>query len=656
MKSLRTPALIFLAALAAYWPSLRGGLVWDDDAHVTAPALRSLHGLWRIWFDLGATQQYYPLLHSAFWVEHRLWGGNVLGYHLVNLFLHALAACLVVLIVRKLALPGAWLAGLIFALHPVCVEAVAWISEQKSTLSAVFYLAAALVYLQYDESHKRKYYFGASALFVLALLSKSVTATLPAALLLIFWWKRGRLDLRRDVRPLAPWFALGITAGLFTAYVERTYIGAQGTQFSLSFAQHIVLAGRIICFYAVKLVWPQTLIFTYPRWTIDPTEWQQWLYPVVVLCIAAVLFLTRALRPLLVAFLYFAGTLFPVLGFFHVYPFVFSWVADHFQYLASLGIIVPLGCMLAIAADRLGQPAKTALPAVLLIMLALLTLRQTGMYRDRETLYRATIARNPDSWMAHNNLAAALMSKPGQLRSAIMECQEALRIYPENAAAHNNLGDGLARLPGGIPRAIAEFQSAIRLQPTLAQAHQNLGNALMRIPGRAPEAIAELQAAVKLRPYMANIHNDLGVVYMQLPDHVQDAVSEFEAALRIDSGDAQAHANLGSVLARIPERRDQAMAEFRAAMEIDPRDPYVHDSLGVALAQMPGHLPDAVKEFRTAAELKPDDAEAHNNLGRALSQMPGRMPDALAEYRAALRLRPDYTQAQINLEAALHNQ
>jgi hypothetical protein len=177
---------IFAAALAAYWPALRGGFIWDDNFHVTPPALRSLHGLWRIWFDLGATQQYYPLLHSAFWFEHRLWGDAVLGYHLANLTQHALAACLVVLIVRRLALPGAWLAGLIFALHPVCVEAVAWISEQKSTLSAVFYLASALVYLRFDQTRRKPHYLWALGLFVLALLSKTVTATLPAALLVIF--------------------------------------------------------------------------------------------------------------------------------------------------------------------------------------------------------------------------------------------------------------------------------------------------------------------------------------------------------------------------------------------------------------------------------------------------------------------------------------
>src|SRR5271157_527348 len=194
-----TAALILGLTLACYWPALRGELVWDDDAHVTRPEIRSVAGLWQIWSDLHATQQYYPLLHSAFWIEHRLWGDAPLGYHLINVLLHAAAACLLVLILRRLRVAGAWLAGLLFAVHPVCVESVAWISEQKNTLSLVFYLLAALAYLRFDRGRRRKWYALALGLFVLALLSKSVTAMLPGALLLVLFWRRGRLSWRRDV-------------------------------------------------------------------------------------------------------------------------------------------------------------------------------------------------------------------------------------------------------------------------------------------------------------------------------------------------------------------------------------------------------------------------------------------------------------------------
>src|SRR5215469_7094514 len=166
-----TGAALLTAAVLAYLPALHGALLWDDDHHVTSPELQSIHGLWRIWFDPGATQQYYPLLHSAFWIEHRLWGGWMPGYHIVNVLLHAAAAWLVIAIVRRLGIRGATLAGFLFALHPVCVESVAWISEQKTTLAAVFYLSAALFYLRFHRTGSRRHYAVAIGLFVLALLT-----------------------------------------------------------------------------------------------------------------------------------------------------------------------------------------------------------------------------------------------------------------------------------------------------------------------------------------------------------------------------------------------------------------------------------------------------------------------------------------------------
>jgi protein O-mannosyl-transferase len=658
----RVQSLAWLAipivVLAAYWPALRGGLLWDDPAHVTAPALQSLHGLWRIWFSLSATQQYYPLLHSAFWIEHRLWGDAVLGYHLANLAQHALAACLVVLIVRRLELPGAWLAGMVFALHPVCVEAVAWISEQKSTLSAVFYLSSAFTYLGFDRTRRRSSYLWALALFILALLTKTVTATLPIALLVIFWWQRGRLGVRRDVRPLVPWIALGAAAGLFTAWVERTIIGAQGPAYALSVIQRCLLAGRAIWFYATKVLWPANLMFSYPRWKIDPTQWQQWLYPAAILALAILLLvgqarsLRRPLRPTVASLLIYVVTLFPVLGFFNIYPFLFSYVADHFQYLATLALIVPVCSVIAPFISHLGKPADVALPAVLLAILGILTWRQSGNYRDAETIYRATLARNPTSWLAHNNLGVALLDKPGHLAEAKTEYQAALELNPDDAEAHNNLGNALARMPGRLPEAIREFEIAIRLEPRLAQAHQNLGNALARNPKRLMDGIAQFEVAIQLKPDDPQMRNDLGVTLLEAPGHLSDAIAQFQDALKISPADVQIRTNLGNALSQIPGRRPEAVAQFQAILRSEPNNPQAHNALAVTLAQMPGRLSDAVAEFQAALRSEPNFAEAHNNLGRALSQMPGRLPEAIAEYQAALQIKPDYAQARANLDAA----
>ena len=646
-------ASILAAVMAVYWPALRGGLLWDDTAHITAPALQSLHGLWRIWFSLGATQQYYPLLHSAFWIEHRLWGDAVLGYHLVNLAQHALGACLVVAIVRRLKLPGAWLAGMVFALHPVCVEAVAWISEQKSTLSAVFYLSSAYIYLGFDRTRRRSSYLWALALFILALLTKTVTATLPAALLVIFWWPRGRLDWRRDIRPLVPWIGLGADDGLYTAWVERTLIGAQGAAYALTITQRFLLAGRAIWFYAAKLLWPANLIFSYPRWKLDPAVPWQYVYPMgVIAVVIGLCLLARRHRGPLAAMLLFAGTLFPALGFFNIYPFLFSYVADHFQYLASLALIVPLSYALVSFVTRLGRPADVVLPAVLLAILATLSWRQAGTYRDTETLYRATLLRNPASWLAHNNLGVALLEKPGHLAEARTEYQAVLALKPDDAEAHNNLGNALARMPGRLPEAIREFEIAIKLEPRLAQAHQNLGNALARNPQRIADSIAQFKIALQLKPDDPQIRNNLGVTMLESPGHISDAITQFQDALKVSPRDAQIRTNLGNALSQVPERRPEAIAQFQAILRSEPNNPQAHNSLAITLAQMPGRLPDAIAEFQAALRADPRFAEAHNNLGRALSRLPGRMPEAIAEYRAALQIKPDYAQARANLEAA----
>jgi hypothetical protein len=351
--------LILLATVVSYWPALNGGFVWDDDAYVPKPAMQSIDGLRRIWLEPGATLQYYPLLYSSFWIQHRVWGDATTGYHAVSLILHLAAVILVFLILRALEIPGALLAAGIFAVHPVHVESVAWISEQKNTMSGALYLAAVLAYLRVDASRVEagkpspwRPYLLSLAFFVLSLLTKTVTATLPTALLVVFWWKRGTLN-RRDVLPLVPFFVAGISAGLFSAYAERFLVGATGADYELSVVQRCLLAGRVIWFYLYKLIWPVNLSFSYRKWEIDPANWSDWLYLTGVVAVALVLWKARhRSRAPLAGFLFFVGTLFPVLGFLNVYPFVYSYVADHFQYLASLGVITLGASALSVAWER----------------------------------------------------------------------------------------------------------------------------------------------------------------------------------------------------------------------------------------------------------------------------------------------------------------
>ncbi|HOW19171.1 MAG TPA: O-GlcNAc transferase, partial [Phycisphaerae bacterium] len=333
---------LLLLALAVYIPAMRGGFVWDDDDYVTENrTLRSLDGLGRIWFDIRATPQYYPLVFTSFWLEYHLWDSRPGGYHVVNILLHGTSAVLLWLVLRRLAVPGAWFAAAVFAVHPVHVESVAWITERKNVLSGVFYLSAALVWLRFAgldcpraaEPRRRSLYAIGLFLFACALLSKSVTASLPAALLLVLWWKRGRIA-RGDFLPLVPFFALGAVMGLITAWVERHHVGAEGAEWALSAAERCLIAGRALWFYAAKLIWPVRLTFIYPRWPIDSGVWWQYLYPIAAVAAIGLLWgLRRRIgRGPLVAVLFFAITLAPALGFFDVYPMRYSFVADHFQY------------------------------------------------------------------------------------------------------------------------------------------------------------------------------------------------------------------------------------------------------------------------------------------------------------------------------------
>ena len=630
-------AVLLAAVVVVYQPAWQGRLIWDDNKHVTRPDLRSWQGLGRIWFDLNATQQYYPLLHSAFWIEHRLWGDATLGYHLVNILLHATAAVLAALILRRLRIPGAYLAAAVFALHPVQVESVAWITEQKNTLSAVFYLAAMLTYLRFDQTRKMPLYFGALGLFVLGLLSKTVTATLPAALLVIFWWQRGRLSWRRDVLPLVPFFAIGAAAGALTAWVERKLIGAEGAAFDLTLVERCLMAGRAIWFYLGKLLWPSNLLFIYPRWQISQVIWWQYLFPLAALLLLIALWaLRRRWRGPLAGLLYFVGTLFPVLGFFNVFPFIYSFVADHFQYLASLGVItlVSAGAALLLTRWRLwNRPAGYAICLVLLAILAGLTWRQSRMYADIETLYQTTIDRNPECWMARNNLGTILLER-GQVDEAVALFRKALEIKPRYVDAYNNLGVAFVK-QARFEEAVSEYRRALEIEPHDATAHVNLGIALYQ-QGRLPEAVAEYRTALQINPLSAEAHNNLGKA-LTAQEKIDEAMIECRKALSIRPDYADAHNNAGLILS-YQGRESEAVAEYQAALGIAPEFPEAHNNLGNAwMAQ--ARLDEAAAEYRKALAIKPDYAEARYNLGILLSRH-GRVPEAIGEWRELVRLQP----------------
>jgi hypothetical protein len=522
-------ALLVLITLAAYLPALGNGYIWDDDMYVTAnQTLHSAEGLRQIWFQRGATVQYYPLVFTSFWVEYQLWQLQPFGYHLVNVLLHGAGVVLLWLVLRRLSVPGAYLAAAVFALHPVHVESVAWITERKNVLSGFFYLAAFLAYLRFTPLDSARptwvrhwrYYGLAFALFLCALLSKSVTGSLPAAIALAIWWKRDRLTAR-DLLPLAPMLLVGVLMGCHTSWMEKHRVGAQGMDWSLPVIERLLIAGRAVWFYLGKLLWPSKLTFIYPRWLIAPERPWQYVFWVsaVAVPITAWLLRKRVGKAPLAAVLFFGGTLLPALGFVNLFPMLYSFVADHFQYLASIGPIALLVGVLAVFAEqlrvRLAAAKMRMLPAravpvaaylsavVLLIVLGRLTWGQCAIYKSEETLWRDTIAKNPRAAMAKLNLGNILVEQR-KLDEAITLFREVTEMDPRGippiilARGYNNLGNTVG-LKGDFTQAVEQYRQALRVHPGYVNAHYGLGWALSNL-GRTDEAIAEYRRTLEMNP------------------------------------------------------------------------------------------------------------------------------------------------------------
>jgi tetratricopeptide (TPR) repeat protein len=634
---------LLAATLAAYRPAWHGQPVWDDDGHITRPDLREAAGLRRIWLSPGATQQYYPVTHTAFWVQHRLWGANTLGYHIVNIVLHAVSAFLVFLIMRRVRAPGAVLAAFVFALHPIHVESVAWMTELKNTLSGALYLGAAWLYLRFDETRGRRWYGGATALFVLALLSKTVTATLPIALLIVAWWQRGPLSWKRDALPLVPWVAAGAAAGLTTAAFERSFIGAEGADFEVAAIERVLVAGRAIWFYLAKLVWPADVSFNYPRWNVNAGEAWQYVFPlgIVALMAAAWWYRSRSRAPL-AALLHFVVSLTPALGFVSVYPFRFSFVADHFVYLPSIGVIAVAAAAVASwsrgSAGARSASARLAAIAILVIPLAVLTWRHSRQFADAETLYRTTLERSPDSWLARNNLAALLLNGPiDDVREAADHLRVSLRLRHDNPVGHYNLGLALQRL-GRHDEAIASFETALTqsigvdarsaegvrsagLQPgdqldgnpiRLGQIHRYLGKSLIAA-GRGEDGIDALTRAIALDPTATTSYVELGIAHVQ-SGALSDALAQFQRAQELEPGNADHYTNIGGVLLQL-RRYEEAAAQLQEAVRLAPRHLDASFNLGLAYEGQ-GRADLAAAAYRYVLQLDPDHRQARTNLNR----------------------------------------
>jgi protein O-mannosyl-transferase len=639
--------LVVLATLA-HGRSVMNQFIWDDDFYVTDnKTLRSLDGLRQIWFEPTATPQYYPLVHTTYWIEYRLWGLRPAGYHAVNVALHAAAGVALWQVLTVLAVPAAWWAAALFAVHPVGVESVAWVTERKNTLSLVLTLVAAWCWLRYrfgsgpvtdpphdrpDVHSRRTWLAAAVGLFALALLSKTVAAMLVGVLAVIVWWKTGTIR-RTDILGLLPMVAIGLPLALFTIWLEKHHVGAADIDWNLSFADRLLIAGRAMAFYASKLAWPTSLAFFYPRWDIDTRVAWQWLFPAAFLGGLAAAWRSRQTigrAPAAVMAMYACG-LFPALGFFDVYPFKYSFVADHFQYHAMPVLVAAAaaGTTLVVTSRHLQQ----LLGGGVIALLAVASFLRCGVFFDLETLYRDTLAKNPACSAAAHNLGMLYLSQGRQ-----REAEPLLRHGATNAPFPDEQSRSLSSLAllalrrGQADAAVELATEAVRIDSTrrsrgtLALAHVRRGR---REEAQKLMATAADDPSQEMRLAMAEA---------ALQDKDLDAAQQLLAVF-IDR-DAKAERNEALLEAGIALAMYSYPAEAERLLALIDGDPPVMAKAkvnsGICRA-MRGEWAAAIEAFREAVRLEPRSAEAHGNLAKALAAL-GRRDEALAEFRLAKQL------------------
>jgi len=605
-------ATLLTVVFAAYRPAAGGAFLWDDDDYVALnPDLRSARGLADIWLHPTHSPQYYPLTFTTFWIEYQLWGDQPRGYHEINVLLHAACALLVWRLLRALEIRGAFLATMIFAIHPVMVESVAWITERKNTLSLLFALSSLLTYLRFvnanleaPASRRRWLYALSLALFACALASKTVTATLPAAILLILWWKDRRS--RRTAVGLIPFVLLGIVAGVTTAVIERHHVGAAGPEWNFSPAQRFLIASRAVCFYTAKLLWPSNLSFVYSRWHINPTDVVPWLFPTALLAPLIALFVIRRRigRGPLVAALLFVVTLAPALGLVNVYPMRYTFAADHYQYHAAIvliALIVSVATTLFAKLPPRRQPVAVAAAVTLLAILFTLTWQRSQVYRTPQSLWADTVHKSPDSWMAWLNLGHALRARrPPDLAAADDACTHAASLGPDIADTHLGLAQ-LAIDQGRYPEAIHELERVLALEPTSAVACNTMGFCLRKTTGPAA-ALPWFEKSISIRPrYWPGQFN----VALALKDagQIAPAAAAFERAIEIDPTAAEQFFHLADCYRRLgkPDLAEQALREVLARQ---PTNAEAHFSLAALLRQS-GRIDEADAHRAKALTLKP---------------------------------------------------
>jgi tetratricopeptide (TPR) repeat protein len=623
--------LLIAFVFIAYAPAFHAGFIWDDESHLTRnPCIVGPLGLKEIWTSTQAV--YYPLVLTTFWVLHKCVGLNPLPYHILNVVMHAGSAVLLWRVLRQLGVRGAWLGAALWALHPVMVQSVAWVTELKNTQSCLFYLLSIYCFLNWEKQSQitqtRRVevtlMFGLSLLcFVLATLSKPSVVMLPAVLALCVWWRRGRIQWRNAVT-LTPFVAISALASAWTIWEQKFHAGAVGPDWAQSWPERLIIAGRAIWFYLAKLFWPHPLIFIYPRWQLEASQFTAYLpFTFAVIGLIALWFLPgQASRAVFFAAAYYVISLFPVFGFFSIYFFRYSFVSDHFQYLASMGPFALAAAAGTEGLDRLAAAEsfrrgiaflKLGLCAVVLVILGILTWQQTAVYHDLITLYTTTLALNPGCWMAHYNLGIALRDR-GESDQAMTHYRQAIALRPGYAEAHYNLGRLLAD-KGEFNEAVDQYEAVLSINPNDAEAHNNLGATFVQ-QRRIDDAIGHYQQALAIRPDYAEASCNLADAFLSKGD-MDDAIVYYLECVAVLPERADAQYNLASALLR-KGRIDDAIEHYKEALTVGVNNADIHANLGSAFLAK-GRIVDAIEQYEDALRLAPENVAAQSNLAWLLA-------------------------------------
>ncbi|MBX9789320.1 MAG: tetratricopeptide repeat protein [Pirellulales bacterium] len=715
-------AIIAAVGLLAIWPALPGGFVWDDVLIPQGRYVKADDGLVKFW-TTGKQADYWPVAYSTHWFEYRAFGARPIGYRCVNVALHIGNALLLWRALTMLRVPGAWWAALLFVAHPVTVEAVAWILQRKTLLSTAFGLGTFISYLHFRASPdgwpKWSWYAAALVLFALGMLTKTAIVMLPLAMPASVWLLERRVTWG-DLWLLVPLLVIAVALGCVGLYFQETKAIGVDVVRDDSLVSRVALFGRSFWFYVSKALCPVNLTFIYPRWPLGIQGPQTFVPLLALIAVTGGLIYATVQRwstAPLAALAWYGLNLVPVSGLANIYFMRYSLVADHWQYL-SLPALIALVVVSTIAlVERIKLPTRwlpaAALSAVAFVLTAL-SWNQAHIYAgdDNRLLWRDTIAKNPDAWIALNNLGTlfnhdgetaanearraaaqgrrvladqsqraaqqsfddavgcfrrALVLYPkysdaeqnwgmnllvqGQHAEAMRHFQSALDMSPPKTAEHAkaHVYVGLVlRAIGRANEALPHFQAAVTDLPHYVQANEELGRALLEA-GRPREAEAPLKAALSVNPHLPLTAARLGEVYVALGRH-DEAIGAFDHALQVNPGLPDVHTNLAILLA-MRRAFEPAIAHYRQAIQHEPTHVRAHLGLGVALAEI-GRYDEAIAEYEKVLELSPEAADARTNLANALL-MTGRREDALVQYQETLLRHSDFLPARVNYASAL---